>query len=125
MYFRKEPSPEQIQQFIASQRDQPFTYRQVGATQANPPAGFRTDHNRISLGAGRDVYNHAVAALKAWKQFDLGWVEAVPDDTPLVIGMAVAIKAKTFGFWTLNACRIVYLIDEDGPVTKFGFAYGT
>ena len=29
------------------------------------------------------------------------------------------------GLWWLNACRIVYVVDEAGPVTKFGFAYGT
>jgi len=30
-----------------------------------------------------------------------------------------------FGFWSLNAARIVYLIEEDGPCEKHGFAYGT
>jgi uncharacterized protein (UPF0548 family) len=25
----------------------------------------------------------------------------------------------------LNACRIVYLVDEEGAVKRFGFAYGT
>jgi uncharacterized protein (UPF0548 family) len=32
---------------------------------------------------------------------------------------------KHFGFWSLNFCRIVYVIEEDGPVRRFGFAYGT
>jgi uncharacterized protein (UPF0548 family) len=27
--------------------------------------------------------------------------------------------------WWLNACRIVYVVDEEGPVKRFGFAYGT
>jgi hypothetical protein len=27
-----------------------------------------------------------------------------------------------FGVWTLNTCRIVYVVDE---ATRFGFAYGT
>jgi uncharacterized protein (UPF0548 family) len=27
--------------------------------------------------------------------------------------------------WWLNASRIVYVIDEGGPLTRFGFAYGT
>jgi uncharacterized protein (UPF0548 family) len=27
--------------------------------------------------------------------------------------------------WWLNACRIVYAVDEMGPVCRFGFAYGT
>jgi len=30
-----------------------------------------------------------------------------------------------FGFFSLNACRIVYTLEEDGPIKRFGFAYGT
>src|SRR5260370_38795913 len=33
--------------------------------------------------------------------------------------------ARLFGLWWLNACRIVYVVDEEGPVRRFGFAYGT
>ena len=33
--------------------------------------------------------------------------------------------ARRLGLWWLNACRIVYVVDEEGPVTRFGFAYGT
>ena len=29
------------------------------------------------------------------------------------------------GLWWLNACRIVYVVDEPGPIRTFGFAYGT
>jgi uncharacterized protein (UPF0548 family) len=38
----------------------------------------------------------------------------------------VAVSARVSGLWWLNVCRIVYLVDEeDGAVTRFGFAYGT
>ncbi len=37
----------------------------------------------------------------------------------------IAILTNHFGFWSLNACRFVSLIDEERPVKKFGFAYGT
>jgi uncharacterized protein (UPF0548 family) len=37
----------------------------------------------------------------------------------------VAILARSLGLWWLNACRIVYVVDEPGPVQRFGFAYGT
>ena len=33
--------------------------------------------------------------------------------------------ARLFGLWWLNACRIVYVVDEPGPVQRYGFAYGT
>ena len=35
------------------------------------------------------------------------------------------VLAHRIGLFWLNACRIVYLIDEDGPTKRFGFAYGT
>jgi len=30
-----------------------------------------------------------------------------------------------WSIWILNACRIVYVIDDTGPTDIFGFAYGT
>jgi uncharacterized protein (UPF0548 family) len=44
----------------------------------------------------------------------------------VAVGATVAVQAKIFGFWSLSACRVVYLIDEE-PAFKgrFGFAYGT
>ncbi len=37
----------------------------------------------------------------------------------------VAIVARSMGLWWLNACRIVYVIDEEEPIRRYGFAYGT
>ena len=33
--------------------------------------------------------------------------------------------ARRFGLWWLSACRIVYVVDEAEPISRFGFAYGT
>ena len=50
------------------------------------------------------------------------------------MGATVAVLAKLFVLWSLNACRIVYVIDENvlamnaddsSSVKRFGFAYGT
>jgi len=49
----------------------------------------------------------------------------VPVGTPVEVNAVVAILTRHFEFWSLNACRVVYLIDDDGPTTRFGFAYGT
>jgi uncharacterized protein (UPF0548 family) len=35
------------------------------------------------------------------------------------------VVAHHFGFWSLNACRIVYTIDDARDETRYGFAYGT
>ena len=58
-------------------------------------------------------------------QFRLGWVEAYPPDTPIVVGEIVAVIARAIGLWSLNACRIIYVVDESVPIRRFGFAYGT
>lgn len=125
MFFLREPSPEAIQRFISSQLELPFSYPEVGATAGELPAGYIVDRNRTKLGNGKQTYERAITALRNWKQFDLGWVRMVPAEMPIELAAVVTILTHHFGFWSLNACRVVYLIDEDGPVKKFGFAYGT
>ncbi len=126
MFLCRKPSEEFVRQFIASQQDLAFSYSEVGATQGQPPAGYTVDHNRIKLGQGQETYQRAMSALRSWRQFDLGWVTIVPPRQPLKVGTTVAVRAKTFGLWSLNAARVVYVIDEnDSEKARFGFAYGT
>ena len=125
MFLLTEPSERVISEFISSQRLLPFSYPDVGATNATPPANYTVDHNRKQLGHGDEVYQRAVNALRGWKQFDLGWVTVVPTGVPLEVGSTVAVKETAFGSWSLSAARVVYLVDDDGPVRRFGFAYGT
>ena len=129
MFLPNKPSEEIVRRFIASQQDLPFSYAQVGATESqlpDDPQGYQVDHNRVKLGSGGETYQRAVAALQSWKQFELGWVTVVPPGKPLAVGTTVAVQTKTFGFWSLNAARIVYVIDErQTQSARFGFAYGT
>jgi uncharacterized protein (UPF0548 family) len=126
MFLLKRPTDEQIHAFLASQRNLPFSYREQGATRNLPPRGYSIDHNRLELGEGAAVFERGVQALKGWKHFDLGWVKLFPANAPLAVGSTVAVRVRHFAVWSLNACRIVYLIDEKkGPVRRFGFAYGT
>ncbi|MBL8796429.1 MAG: DUF1990 domain-containing protein [Planctomycetia bacterium] len=124
LFFRK-PSLARRADFQAAQRALTFTYAAVGTTAGLTPAGYNLDHTRIKLGQGEAVYHAARRALESWQQFQLGWVEPWPADTPLRVGEVVTVAVRTFGVWTLNACRIVYIVSEEGPLTKFGFAYGT
>jgi uncharacterized protein (UPF0548 family) len=57
--------------------------------------------------------------------FDFPGVWLCWPTTPIQSGNVVAVLMKHFGFWSLNFCRIVYVIDEDSSVRRFGFAYGT
>jgi uncharacterized protein (UPF0548 family) len=114
-----------IRKFLAAQAKLDFSYVDVGATATVPPAGYTVDHTRIKLGAGEAVFKNARAALEHWDHFRLGWVEAFPSETTIRPGLVVAVIARKFRIWSLNACRIVYVIDEPGPVHRYGFAYGT
>ena len=123
MMFRlREPVEEDVAKFIASQRNLPFTYSEVGATNTTPPRAYTVDHNRVQLGAGEATYKRAVAALTQWRHFEIGWVTIVPRGVVIEVGATVAVKARAFGTWSLNASRVVYVIDEP---RRFGFAYGT
>lgn len=122
--FRK-PSPQAIQRILDDQRSTEFSYSAVGATASSPPAGYVVDHTRVKLGNGEQVYVDAKSALGRWEQFRLGWVEAVFAEMPIQTGEVVAVVARAAGLWWLNACRIVYVIDDNEPVRRFGFAYGT
>ncbi len=122
--FRK-PSAESIHRFLAEQAKLDFTYTSIGATATQPPAGYVVDHTRIKLGEGERVFAAAVAGLRRWEQFHLGWLEASSINAPIEEGQVVAILARSIGLWWLNACRIVYVVDKAGPLTEFGFAYGT
>ena len=129
MFTLTEPSSDDVARFIKSQSGLSFTYAEVGATRFDPgaaPRGFTLDHNRVRLGHGNEVYERAVLALKQWRQFELGWVVIVPAGVKLEKDAIVAVKARACGTWSLNACRVVYTIDEQGPlVRRSGFAYGT
>ena len=116
---------EAVRCFLDLQARLEFSYRAVGATSASPPAGYVVDHTRIQLGVGSSVFAEARAALERWQHFQLGWVEPCWPETAIEPGQVIGVLARVYGLWSLNACRIVYVVDERGPVTKFGFAYGT
>lgn len=80
----------------------------------------------MKLGEGRSTLDRAVAAMHAWKMFDIGWARLVPGDAPVEVGTTVAVLARHYGFLSLNPCRIMYTIEEDdGGRVMRGFAYGT
>lgn len=125
MLSLRKPHADTIRRFLTEQAELPFTYSAVGATATTPPVGYAVDRTRIKLGEGQSMFREATAALRRWEQFRLGWVEAWSPDTPIHPGEVVAVMGRAIGLWWLNACRIVYLVDESGPTRKFGFAYGT
>ena len=113
------------ERFLSEQRRLEYTYADVGATATRPPDGYNVDRTRALIGHGETGFLAAKSALRQWRHFDLHWVEAWPVDTPLLSGEVVSIAVHVFGTTWLNAARIVYVVDEAGPVRRFGYAYGT
>ena len=128
MFRLTRASDQQIATFLATQRDLTFSYAEVGCTRGAPPPGYVVDHNRARLGVGKDTFDRAIAALRAWRQSSLGWTSVHPRGAPTTTGTDVAVVVRHFGFWSLNACRVLYEVDEHDVhrgVHRVGCAYGT
>ena len=117
---------ETIREHLARQARQPFSYAEVGASNdPSPPPGYTIDHNRVLLGHGASVFERACDALRRWEMFNLGWVQLCWPSTPIAVGATVGVLVYVLRLWSLNACRVVYTLDDEGEVKLFGFAYGT
>lgn len=125
MLLLRKPTSDTIRRFLDAQRQQDLSYRSIGATAGEPPAGYVVDHTRVKLGTGADVFAAAKAALERWQQFPAAWISTWPVNAPIREGEVLVLTVRCLGLWWLNACRIVYLIDEQAEGAKFGFAYGT
>ena len=125
MFLMHEPAEQEIRAFLATQQGRPFSYSPAGITRDPPSSGYNIDHNRIQLGYGPHSFTAAVAAIRNWKMFDIGWVRLISSDTPIETGSTVAVVVNHLGFWSMNACRIVYIVEESHTNESFGFAYGT
>lgn len=119
------PSATRLRAFFEQQRLQPFSYAEVGCTRERTPAGYDHDHNRVLLGSGPAVFERARAALQGWQMFPRPWASVERPAAPIEAGATVVVLFHLLGLWWLNACRIVYVIEEGAPARRSGFAYGT
>ena len=127
MFLLNKPSTEQIRSFIFAQQHSNFSYSQVGSSRlSNAPADYTVDHNRVRLGCGEGEFFKAQEAIRRWRMFDIEWLRLCWPDASINVGQTVAVVVRHFGLWSLNACRIVYIIDErSGETERYGFGYGT
>lgn len=125
MFQLTAPSEDQTRRFLSAQHGSRFSYPEVGASARNPPMGYNVDRNRIELGCGLTVWQRAVAAVQGWEMFNMPWLQLCWPTAPIQVGTEVAVLVRHFGFFSLNACRIVYLVEDDAETKRFGFGYGT
>jgi uncharacterized protein (UPF0548 family) len=119
------PSEDQARHFISGQTLSSFSYPEAGASASNVPSRYNIDRNRVQLGLGEFTWWRAVQAIRTWQMFNMPWMRLYWPTAPIQVGTDVAVSVRHFGFYSLNACRIVYVVDEGGPTSRFGFAYGT
>jgi uncharacterized protein (UPF0548 family) len=162
MFLLRQPDEGRLQEIREAHRGVTFSYADSGRTRdllqhaesdaaragsgVPAPKGYRLDHHVAQLGIGAEVFAQARQALQTWQMLQLGdWLRPCWPRAPIVPGEIVGTLAQVLGIWSVNVCRIVYVIDEserscgrlaprDKPMAKhaerdgygrFGFAYGT
>jgi uncharacterized protein (UPF0548 family) len=126
VFFLRRPTEAQVAAFLAAQQWRPLSYQEVGATRTGrAPRRYFFDHTRQHLGTGAVAFERALEALRSWELLRLGWVEPCAPLPPLRTGATLGMCIRHYGFYSLVADRIVYTVDEAGPVRRYGFAYGT
>ena len=123
MFLLTKPTTDRIDDFLNQREARHILLPRRRATRESTPLQrYNIDHNRQLLGSGEQVFEKAKTAVRQWKMFEVPGLELFYPDTPIEPGRNVAPLAHHLGFWSLNSCRIVYVIDEPD---RFGFAYGT
>jgi uncharacterized protein (UPF0548 family) len=124
MFLARRPSPATIDRFVRDSQELPLSYGPIGLVRGEQ-ARRGLDEAIVAIGRGEADFARARAALMAWRQFDIGWIETFPRHAPVSVGTVVAVLIRHLGFWSLNGCRVIYNVDGPDDATRFGFAYGT
>ncbi len=125
MFTFAEPSETQIKDFLAEQKDLPFSYAEVGASKNSIPKNYPINHHRIQIGSGAKVFARAKNAVQSWTMYKLEWTKIYPPETPIAVGEVVAVLVNHGFCLSLNPCRIVYVLEESEAIERSGFAFGT
>lgn len=128
MIVLHKPSEAAKEKFLLEQQTLRYSYPHVAASMhlsQHVPAGYTRDRYRLLLGQGEGCFVRAKSALIQWTMYNNGWTELYPTIPEVRSGETVNVIANHFGFWSFNAVRIVYRVDEQGYVRRFGFAVGT
>jgi len=124
MFLIRRPSQDEISEFLDRSRELALSYDPVGIARQHP-VGFNADLASAVIGHGRQTFERAKNALAQWRHYEMGWVELFPRGASIEPGTVVAVLVRHLGFWSLNACRVVYGVGDRQTGSSFGFAYGT
>lgn len=126
MFLFHKPVQAEIDSFLDRARQEEFSYAHVGQSShvAEPPYGYIVDQRLLKVGNGEKHFQRACRAVDQWKMFNLDWITIYGADTEPAPGQTVCVMANHFRFWSLNACRVVDLVNMPNG-NLYGFAYGT
>eukprot|EP01098_Paradermamoeba_levis_P015328 TRINITY_DN7718_c0_g1_i1.p1 TRINITY_DN7718_c0_g1~~TRINITY_DN7718_c0_g1_i1.p1 ORF type:complete len:143 (+),score=25.65 TRINITY_DN7718_c0_g1_i1:85-513(+) len=135
MILWNKPSENWLNEFLHEQKSVPLSYPEVNSTWGRGVENlehlrpkYDLDCSRIKLGTGKQCFDAAIQALHQWKMHEDTWIEIFFRDTPIQEGNTIGILVSQLGFYTLNVCKILYIVDETDSSQKkmrYGFAYGT
>lgn len=122
MFALTSPTNAEISEFLLEQKELPFSYAEVGASQAEIPRDYPINHHRVQLGKGAKIFERAKEAVRRWTMYEIGWAKVFPPNAPIVPGEVVCTVIEHLYIHSLNPCRIIYVIEE---ASRFGFGFGT
>jgi uncharacterized protein (UPF0548 family) len=129
MLFLLKPGAPAIERLLKRHERASFSYENIGATRTAPPPGWGINHMRQLIGSRQAAYEKACAALFSWQLLAISGLEVFPSTPELRPGTDVAILSRHFGVWSVDFCRVIYVLrderEKDGTLLRTGFAYGT
>jgi uncharacterized protein (UPF0548 family) len=127
--FLLKPSETLIRSLLAERAGMRFSYPHVQATRTSPPEGWWINHMRLKVGTRRADFDALVEALFSWELLAIDGLQVFSSTQTLQVGTDVAIVSRHFGIWSVDFCRVIYVLnddpEQDGTVLRTGFGYGT
>ena len=128
MLISQKPTEAELNSFFLEQSKLDVCYSGVEMTRLGKsgPAQYRRHVADVVLGCGKNTFDDAVQHMKEWHHFALSWILLFPAKPTIAPNTTLLVCANHRWLWSVNACRIIYIIDESSESKKrFGFAYGT
>lgn len=125
MFLLRRPSQPAIDEFRQASEQLPLSYDPIGIAISRVRRG-NVDEQVVPIGSGMEDFERARSALTSWQHLDIGWLAVHPQTPDVAAGAVVAVLVHHLGFWSLNACRVLYTVEPVADdCARFGFAYGT
>ena len=114
MFLFRRPTSLLLDQILERARQLPLSYERPGLAAEKAPQDYLVGEEHAVIGQGAEVFARAAQGLREWRHFELGWARIYPRDAMLTPGSNVLVVAQHFGLWSVNACRVVYLLGDGG-----------